>query len=426
MASGTSYVGRGNEMGRPQQGISGKRGNGKTLGSEVNGMNDFRGGGTTIMENRSAAGRILITGGSGFIGSNMASRYLSKGWEVVVYDNFSRPGSEKNRHWLEGHRTDRLQILRGDVRDLEALKRAAQGVDVVAHLAAQVAVTTSVRDPMEDFSVNAQGGINVLEAARTGGSDPIVLYASTNKVYGALDKYRVTDAGLRHELPAFPDGIPEDFPIDLHSPYGCSKGSADLYMLDYARIYGLRTVVFRQSCIYGCRQFGVEDQGWVAHFVIASLFGGPITIYGDGRQLRDVLFIDDLLDAYEKAIERIDVCQGQAYNIGGGPGNVTSLLELIYRLEARQDRAITLSFRDWRPGDQKVYVSGIGKAERDLEWRPKTSVADGVEALCQWVEANQTLFADGGRMSNERRIEEPSLPIAAVEDLSSVLRGERE
>ncbi len=380
-----------------------------------------------MMGNGAAPGRILITGGSGFIGCNMASRYLSKGWEVVVYDNFSRPGSEQNGRWLEGHRSDRLRILREDVRDLEALERAMDGVDVVVHLAAQVAVTSSVLDPMEDFSVNAQGGINVLEAARRCGSDPIVLYASTNKVYGAMEKYPVRDAGLRHEMTDFPDGVTEDFPIDLHSPYGCSKGSTDLYMLDYARIYGLRTVVFRQSCIYGRRQFGVEDQGWVAHFVIATLLHRPITIYGDGRQVRDVLFIDDLLDAYDKAIDRIDVCRGQAYNIGGGPTNVSSLLELIYRLEARQDRAITLSFRDWRPGDQKVYVSGIAKAERDLGWWPTTSVADGVEALCQWVEANRGLFADGGRRtSDDRRMEEPSLAIPAVDRPSSVVRPELE
>jgi len=390
--------------------------------------------------NGRSGGRILITGGCGFIGSNMASRYLARDWEVVVYDNFSRLGSQKNAQWLEGHRNDRLTILREDVRDYPALCRAVEGVDVVAHLAAQVAVTTSVADPMEDFSVNAQGGINVLEAARNCEADPIVLYASTNKVYGAMEGHPVRDAGLRHELPDAPDGVPADYPIDLHSPYGCSKGSTDLYMLDYARIYGLRTVVFRQSCIYGQRQFGVEDQGWVAHFVIATLLGRPITIYGDGRQARDVLFIDDLLDVYDRAVERIDACRGQAYNIGGGPQNVSSLLELIYRLEARQDRAITLSFRDWRPGDQKVYVSDIGKAERDLGWRPRTSVAEGVERLCQWVEANRTLFEEGGRQtsddgrwtSDDGQIENPSAEVSAVQRLSSavsqpstVLPGER-
>jgi CDP-paratose 2-epimerase len=368
-------------------------------------MGVVRHGGSKTSED-GEGGRILITGGAGFIGSNMASRFLARGWEVIVYDNYSRPGSEKNGQWLEGHRTDRLKIIRRDVRDLPALKAAMQDVDVVAHLAAQVAVTTSVVDPMEDFSVNAQGGINLLEAARNCGSDPIVLYASTNKVYGAMEKYPTRDAGLRHDLPDFPNGVSEEFPIDLHSPYGCSKGATDLYMLDYARIYGLRTVVFRQSCIYGRRQFGVEDQGWVAHFVIATLLGRPITIYGDGRQVRDVLFIDDLLDAYDRAIERIDVSRGQAYNIGGGPDNVSSLLELIYRLEARQDRAITLSFRDWRPGDQRVYVSGIGKAERDLGWQPTTSVANGVEALCQWVEANRTLFDAGRRETGDGRKEQ--------------------
>jgi CDP-paratose 2-epimerase len=376
---------------------------------------------------------MLITGGAGFIGSNLASRYLARGWEVIVYDNFSRPGSEKNGRWLGGHRSDRLQILHADVRDLQSLKEAMADVDVVAHLAAQVAVTTSVTDPLEDFSVNAQGGINVIEAARNSGSDPIVLYASTNKVYGAMEKYPVTDAGLRHELPAFPDGIPEDFPIDLHSPYGCSKGSTDLYMLDYARIYGLRTVVFRQSCIYGRRQFGVEDQGWVAHFVIASLQGRPITIYGDGRQVRDILYIDDLLDVYDAAIDKIDVSCGQAYNIGGGPANVSSLLELVYRLEARHNRAITLSFRDWRPGDQKVYVSGIGKAERDLGWRPKISVAEGVEELCQWVDANRGLFEDGRRGTGDEALaqadlvaEAAGLPSSVSGPVSSVVRPELE
>lgn len=295
------------------------------------------------------------------------------------------------------------------------------GADIVVHLAAQVAVTTSVIDPMEDFSVNAQGGINVLEAARACDPNPIVLYASTNKVYGALEGQTVKNNGLRYALPDLPDGVPEDHPIDLHSPYGCSKGSTDLYMLDYARIYGLPTVVFRQSCIYGRRQFGVEDQGWVAHFVIASMLGQPITIYGDGRQVRDVLFIDDLLDVCDNAIERIDACRGQAYNIGGGPGNACSLLELIYRLEARFNRAITLSFGDWRPGDQKVYVSGIEKAGRDLGWRPKVTLAEGVETLCLWVEANRGLFDDGRRKTGDgethevdHEVETAGLPSSAL------------
>jgi CDP-paratose 2-epimerase len=274
-----------------------------------------------------------------------------------------------------------LTIVREDVRNLEALCGAMNEVDVVAHLAAQVAVTTSVVDPREDFLVNALGGINVLEAARHCSGDPIVLFSSTNKVYGALQSVKVEEGTLRDCLPDRPEGIAEDSPIDLYSPYGCSKGACDLYMLDYARIYGLKTVVLRQSCIYGPRQFGVEDQGWVAHFVISAVMGRRINIYGDGRQVRDILHIDDLLDVYDRAIERIDVCRGQAYNIGGGPGNAISLLELIYRLEAGLDRAIPLYFGEWRPGDQKVYISDIRKARRDLGWSPRVSVNDGLASL---------------------------------------------
>ncbi len=336
--------------------------------------------------------RILITGGLGFIGSNYAAHCLARGWEVVAYDNFSRRGAEKNAAWLEPQGRGRLTIVGDDVRNLEALCAAMKDADVAAHLAAQVAVTTSVVDPREDFLVNALGGINVLEAARHSGGDPIVLFSSTNKVYGALQSVKVAEGTLRHLLPDRPQGIAEDAPIDLYSPYGCSKGACDLYMLDYARIYGLRTVVFRQSCIYGPRQFGVEDQGWVAHFVISAVMGRRISIYGDGRQVRDILHVDDLIDVYDRAIERIDVCRGQAYNIGGGPANAISLLELIYRLEANLDRAIPLYFGDWRQGDQKVYISDIRKAQRDLGWSPRISVNEGLASLQEWVEANQELF----------------------------------
>jgi CDP-paratose 2-epimerase len=336
--------------------------------------------------------RILVTGGLGFIGSNYTAHCLARGWEVVAYDNFSRPGAEKNAAWLESQGSGRLTIVRDDVRNLEALCGAMNEVDVVAHLAAQVAVTTSVVDPREDFLVNALGGINVLEAARHCSGDPIVLFSSTNKVYGALQSVKVEEGTLRHSLPDRPQGIAEDSPIDLYSPYGCSKGACDLYMLDYARIYGLKTVVFRQSCIYGPRQFGVEDQGWVAHFVISAVTGRRISIYGDGRQVRDILHIDDLLDVYDRAIERIDVCRGQAYNIGGGPANAISLLELIYRLEASLDRAIPLYFGEWRQGDQRVYISDIRKAQRDLGWSPRVSVNDGLASLQEWVETNRALF----------------------------------
>ena len=353
--------------------------------------------------------RILITGGCGFIGSNLTAHYLAKGWEVVAYDNFSRPGAEKNAAWLGDQGNGRLHLIRGDVRDLESLRHAMQGADVVTHLAAQVAVTNSVEDPMEDFLVNALGGMNVLEAARTSGSDPIVLYASTNKVYGGLDHLEVGKATLRYFLPEFPWEIGEDFPIDLHSPYGCSKGACDLYMVDHARIYGLRTVVFRQSCIYGPRQFGIEDQGWVAHFVISAVLGRPITIYGDGRQVRDVLHVQDLIEAFDRAVDRIDICAGQAYNLGGGPQNTTSLLELIYRLEPILDRAIPLTFSDWRPGDQRVYVSDVRKAKEDLGWAPRTSIGAGLKDLCEWVHTNVELFNGQNPEDKQSLVERPRL-----------------
>ena len=366
--------------------------------------------------------RILITGGCGFIGSNLAAHYLAKGWEVVTFDNYSRQGAKKNAVWLEKQaialQQDRgnsyLRQIRGDVRDLESLREAMKGTDVVAHLAAQVAVTTSVEDPLEDFLVNALGGMNVLEAARTCGSDPIVLYASTNKVYGGMEHLEVGNATLRYHLPEYPNGIGEDFAIDFHSPYGCSKGACDLYMIDHARIYDLRTVVLRQSCIYGPRQFGIEDQGWVAHFVISAVLGRPITIYGDGRQVRDVLHIKDLIVAFDRAIERIDVCAGQAYNLGGGPQNATSLLELIYRLEPILDRAIPLAFGDWRPGDQWVYVSDIRKAERDLGWVPQMSIGKGLQDLCQWVQANKELFEARGDKDARREMEQVRTPVVSM------------
>ncbi len=348
--------------------------------------------GESAMSINKEPGRMLITGGCGFIGSNLAAHFLDKGWEVVVYDNFTRPSAAVNAAWLEGRGNGRLSILRADVRDYVPLFKSMKGTSVVIHLAAQVAVTSSVGNPLYDFNVNAVGGMHVLEAARVTDPSPIVLYASTNKVYGQLNKLRRTNGNLRYYVPDYPLGIPEEFPIDLHSPYGCSKGVCDLYAIDYARIFGLKTVVFRQSCVYGPRQFGIEDQGWISHFVISAVLGRPITIYGDGRQVRDLLHVDDLVVAYERAIERIDVCSGRAYNIGGGPQNTSSLLELIYRLEVKLDRAIPLVFGNWRPGDQRVYVSDIGSAKQDLDWEPTMSVEEGLDDLCQWVEANKDMI----------------------------------
>lgn len=270
--------------------------------------------------------RYLITGGAGFIGSNYAARLINQGHEVIIYDNLSRAGAVRNLEWLRTtFGEDAYRLIVADVRDTQRLIEAVRGVDVVVHLAAQVAVTTSVTDPRSDFEINALGTFNVLEAARLSGKDPVVIYASTNKVYGGMENVAVVEGDTRWYYQDLPEGCPETQPLDFHSPYGCSKGCGDQYVRDYARIYGLPTVVMRQSCIYGPRQFGVEDQGWVAWFVIAALLKRRLTIYGDGKQVRDLLFIDDLLDAYDAAIERIDAVAGQIFNIGGGPQNSVSI-----------------------------------------------------------------------------------------------------
>ena len=252
-------------------------------------------------------GKVLITGGAGFIGSNLAKRLLEEGHDVTVFDNLSRPGADANLKWLrQGSGSGRFLMVGGDVRDFSAMLKACTGMDYVYHLAGQVAVTTSVNNPRKDFEENALGTFNALEAARLVGNDPVFLYASTNKVYGGLGYLEIIEGKTRYSFGQFPAGIPESQPLDFHSPYGCSKGAGDQYTRDYFRIYGLRTVVLRQSCIYGYRQFGVEDQGWVAWFIIAALKGREITIYGDGKQVRDILFIDDLLDAYQAVVKGID------------------------------------------------------------------------------------------------------------------------
>jgi CDP-paratose 2-epimerase len=268
-----------------------------------------------------------------------------------------------------------------------------QRQDVIYHLAGQVAVTTSVLDPRDDFENNALGTFNALEAARTAGSNPIFVYASTNKVYGGMEDVIVEEEATRYRYRDLPLGIPETQPLDFHSPYGCSKGAGDQYVRDYARIYGLRTVVMRQSCIYGTRQFGIEDQGWVAWFIIAAVTGKPITIYGDGKQVRDILFIRDLLDVYQAALDRIDATAGQVYNIGGGPENTLSVwAELGPMLARLLGRKVDVSHGDWRPGDQRICIMDTRKAQRELGWRPKVGVAEGVRRLYEWVAANKELF----------------------------------
>ena len=339
--------------------------------------------------------KYIVTGGAGFIGSNTVRRLLEGGHKVVVIDNLSRAGSPRNLEWLRQAGGD-LEFVRQDVRDFDGLRRALtphHAAEVVLHFAAQVAVTTSVTDPREDFEINALGTFNLLEALRAERMEPIVLFTSSNKVYGKLAHLRIEEKPTRYQYADLPLGVDESAPLDFYSPYGCSKGAADQYVHDYARIYGMRTVVFRNSCIYGTRQFGVEDQGWLAWFVIAAVQGRPISIYGDGKQVRDVLFIDDLVEAMLRAVDKPSVSAGQVYNIGGGPSRVVSVWkEFGPMLEGLLGRPLPVTYHDWRPGDQEVYVSDIRKAGRDLGWEPKVDVAEGVRRLFEWVRENPRLF----------------------------------
>jgi CDP-paratose 2-epimerase len=335
----------------------------------------------------------IVTGGAGFIGCNTVKRGLDAGWEVVVIDDLSRRGADKNLAWLQTQ--GKFAFHKLDIRDasgIDAVFREHRRAAAVIHLAAQVAVTTSVTHPRHDFEVNAGGTFNVLEAARAHTPGAAFLYSSTNKVYGGLEHVGVEEKNGRWQYRDRPGGVSELEPLDFHSPYGCSKGAADQYVRDYARIYGMKTVCLRQSCIYGRRQFGVEDQGWVAWFTIANAKQQPISIYGDGKQVRDVLFVDDLVDCFMAAIDRIDQVKGRVYNIGGGPDNVLSLHQLIERLEKLGGRKIERTYEDWRPGDQQVFVCDVGKAERELGWKPRTSINAGVEMLHAWVAQNIDLF----------------------------------
>ena len=337
--------------------------------------------------------KVFITGGAGFVGCNSADHFLGQGHEVVVYDNLSRVGGRANLDWLKRRHGDSWSFVKGDIRDYELLAQAIKGADVVLHLASQVAVTTSVEDPREDFEINALGTFNVLEAVRHHCPEAAVLYASTNTVYGGMEGVRVIEGDGRYRYADFTEGIPENFPLEFHSPYGCSKGAGDQYTIDYARIYGLRSVSLRQSCLYGRRQFGVEDQGWVAHFLIAACHDRPITIYGDGKQVRDLLHISDLLWAYDLAIQRIDEISGSAINLGGGPENtITIWSEFGPLLESLLGRPVKVAWDSWRPGDQRVFVANIHRAEERLGWRPQIKPVEGIHNLYEWVSANPELF----------------------------------
>jgi len=339
--------------------------------------------------------RALITGGVGFIGTNLADRLLREGHEVVLFDNLGRSGVEQNLEWLRAQHGGRAQFIQGDVRDSGLVEKAMRGADAVFHLAAQVAVTTSVLNPQEDFSINAQGTLNVLEAARKQKPMPIVLYTSTNKVYGGLEHLRVVERQTRYEFEDLPFGVSENCPLDFHSPYGCSKGTADQYVHDYHRIYGLPTIVFRMSCIYGPHQFGTEDQGWVAHFALTGLRGSRITIYGDGKQVRDLLYVDDLVELIVRACGNIECTAGQVYNVGGGSLHTTSVwTELQSQLIQLLGKLPLVEYDEFRPGDQKIYVSDIRKAQEQLNWTPRVGIPDGLRRMVEaWKAERKTALA---------------------------------
>lgn len=338
--------------------------------------------------------RVFITGGAGFIGINLSSYFLDQNYEVEIFDNFSRVGSKDNLNWIKKRdKKGKLYVGEGDLKEFGKLKKGIGKADAIFHLAGQVAVTSSLADPRRDFEENLLGTLNVLEAARICGHKPAVIFSSTNKVYGDLENKKIKEGKLRYD---FSDGnsIGENQLLDFYSPYGCSKGSADQYVRDYYRMYGIPTVVFRQSCIYGPRQMGMEDQGWTAYFAICAVLGRPITIYGNGKQVRDLLEISDLTEAYEKALDKIDISKGQIYNIGGGISNSFSLLEYLEFLEKTIGKKIKIDFKKARPGDQKVFISDNSKLKRDLGWEPKIRKEEGLKKLVEWVKENREIFTN--------------------------------
>ena len=347
---------------------------------------------------------ILITGGAGFVGSNLAHRLLSDGHRVRLLDNLSRTGVERNLRWLIETHGDLVDIEVPDVRNLSVVKQAVKDASQIFHFAAQVAVTSSLVDPIEDFEINARGTLNLLEAVRATDTPPPLIFTSTNKVYGNLahlefskqgSRYAPVDDAIRER------GINEEQPLDFHSPYGCSKGAADQYVTDYARTYGIPALVFRMSCIYGPHQYGNEDQGWVAHFLIRSISGKPITIYGDGMQVRDILFIDDLVDAFLLAQQHMKKLAGGAFNIGGGPANTISLLELLDLLADLHGGDVSVRFEDWRAADQRYYVADTTKFSTLTGWQPQVSVHEGVRRLYEWIRTGDVPFsADTVRVAN--------------------------
>lgn len=330
----------------------------------------------------------LVTGGCGFVGTNLVHRLLDEGEPVCIFDDLSRAGVRQNLEWLRSTHGDRFQLIIGDVRDSRAVREAVMPARRVFHLAAQVAVTTSLADPLADFDINARGTLNILESVRLAAHRPPVVFTSTNKVYGGLPWLRLLESDRRHEPRSAriaAHGLDERCPLDFQSPYGCSKGAADQYVRDYARSYGLQCVVFRMSCIYGPHQFGNEDQGWVAHFLIRALHRQPITIFGDGKQVRDILFVDDLVEALLAAAANARRLAGWVFNVGGGPANAISLRDLIEMIREADGFAPALAWEGWRTGDQKYYVSNTRSLERMTGWQPRVAAREGVARLRKWL-----------------------------------------
>jgi CDP-paratose 2-epimerase len=334
---------------------------------------------------------ILISGGAGFIGCNAAQRYALRGDQVTCIDQLSRTGSERNLAWLTSLHLPNLTFVKADIRDANGVSKLfnENAYDVVLHCAAQVAVTLSIQDPVYDHAVNTLGTLNMLEGLRKGKNPKaFFVFTSTNKVYGGLEDLKITEDSSRYRLTDLPNGIPETQNLDFHSPYGCSKGAADQYTRDYARIYDLNTTVFRQSCIYGPQQVGIEDQGWIAWFIRKALIEASVNVYGTGKQVRDLLFIDDLLDAYDLAEAKMQTTRGQIYNMGGGPTSAQSVVEVLEIIK-KDFPKLEWKMEAWRAGDQKVYISDISKAERDFGWKPKVGSAEGISKLIAWAKENQ-------------------------------------
>ena len=352
---------------------------------------------TPVIRRRAAP--VIVLGGAGFIGSNLADSFLGEGRDVVVFDSLKRPGVERNLAWLADRHGARMHPMAADIRDRAALREAVTGASAVFHLAAQVAVTSSLVDPRDDFAVNAEGTLNVLEAVRNHAATVPIVFASTNKVYGQLADVAVAEiAGslLPQDNALRALGVDESRPLDFCTPYGCSKGSADQYVRDYAHSFGLRTAVLRMSCIYGPRQFGTEDQGWVAHFLIRALCHETITIFGNGRQVRDILHVGDAVSAYRAVLANIDALSGQACNLGGGPDNAVSLGCVLAEIEALLGRPVATVHAPARQGDQPYFVADTRRLREAVGWRPRIAWRDGIRTLADWLRADLAL-PDGAR-----------------------------